>query len=105
MLDRFTVKGREKNLQALMDLGMTPAERKEILLGLSPDDYVAGPKPDDTDDTKSVWVFGKKVERRNIYIKLRVVQLKKTRGAYHATIWSFHPAEHALRYPLRGGEA
>ena len=103
MLDRMKVRDRDKNLQALIDLGITPAERREVLLSLVPEDYVAGPKPDDTDDTKEVWEFGKSVAGTEVYIKLRVVQAPGKIGAYHALVWSFHQAEFRMKYPLKGG--
>lgn len=97
----YHVKDREKNLQGLIELGMTPGERGEVLLGLTPEDYHAGPKPDDTDDTKEVWEFGKDVEDTEVYIKLRVIEDPKCKGRYLAMVWSFHPAEHRIRYPLK----
>ena len=102
-LDRWHVKSREKNRQGLIDLGITPDERREALLGLEPDNYHAGPKPDDTDDSKEIWEFGKDIGGTEVYIKLRVVQDPKHKTAYRAMVWSFHPAEHSMRYPLRGG--
>jgi hypothetical protein len=103
MLDRMEVRDRDKNRQALIDLGITPAERREALLSLVPEDYVAGPKPDDSDDTKEVWEFGKSVAGAEVYIKLRVVQAPGKRGVYHALVWSFHPAEFRMKHPLKGG--
>ncbi|MFC1761194.1 toxin [Planctomycetota bacterium] len=102
MLDKWYMKDRQKNLQGLIDLNITPADRKEILLGLTPEDYHAGPKPDDTDNTKEVWEFGKVVTGTEVYIKLRVVEDPKTGVKYHAMVWSFHPAEYKISYPFRG---
>ena len=103
MLELWRVKGRDKNRQGLIDLGITVTERKEVLLSLTPDDYHAGPKPDDTDDTKEVWEFGKEIEDTEVYIKLRVVKDPKRKTVYRALVWSFHPAEFKMKYPLRGG--
>ena len=102
-LDRFSVKDRQKNRQALIALAMAPAERRDALLGLQPDDYVAGPKPDDTDDTREVWEFGRTIGTTEVYIKVRVVQDPKKKNVHHAVVWSFHPAEFRMKYPLRGG--
>jgi len=102
-LGRYSVKIRKKNEQALVDLDITPSERRKILMRLQPSDYHAGPKPDDTDDTKQVWEFGKTVQGKEVYIKLQVVDDPKIRKAHHAVLWSFHPAEFRLKYPLRGG--
>jgi len=103
MLDRLHVMNRSKNRQSLLDLGISAQQRRDVLLGLVPEDYVAGPEPDRSDGAKEVWKFGKDVEGESVYIKLRVVEDPKKRGVYHATIWSFHPAEFPMKHPLRGG--
>ncbi len=100
MLDLFYVKDRETNLQGLLDLGMNTTERKEVLLGLEPEDYVKGPEPDDTDSDKDVWFFGKEYNNKEIYIKMRVAQDHSNKELYRAMIWSFHSAKHKLNYPL-----
>ena len=103
MLERFTVMDRPKNRQALIDLGLRPRERREELLALVPEDYVGGPEPDDTDDTKEVWEFGKNVGGTDVYIKFRIVEDPRNKKLHWATIWSFHRAEHPMKYPLKGG--
>jgi hypothetical protein len=103
MLGHFRVRDRPKNRQGLVDLQATPAERLEVLLGLTPEDYVEGPKPDDTDPGKDVWVFGKTVRGTETYIKLRVAKDPRKQTVHRAFLWSFHPAEHPMRYRLRGG--
>ena len=103
MLGMLHIRDREKNRQGLIDLGITTDERTETLLGLEPADYVSGPLPDDTDDTKEVWLFGRKMLGKEVYIKLRVVEGPRKQDAGRAMVWSFHPAEHKMKYPLRGG--
>ena len=105
MLDRVSVKPRNKNRRGLVDLGITPDQRRETLMELLPEDYVDGPKPDDTDSLhKEVWEFGKHVRGQPTYIKLRVVQAPGKQGIYYGLIWSFHPAEYPLKHPLRRSE-
>ena len=103
MAGRLTVRGREKNRQGLIDLDLNAAERRAILMGLEPEDYVGGPKPDDSDDTKEVWEFGKDIGGTDIYIKVRVSPDPNKKNVHHALVWSFHPAEFPLKYPLKGG--
>ena len=103
MLARWNVMAREKNRQALLDLGIDCEERRETLLGLEPEDYLAGPKPDLSDRTREVWEFGTVVGGTDVYIKLRVMEDPREKKAHRALVWSFHPAERPLRYPLRGG--
>ena len=65
-------KYREKNLQSIADLGITMDDVKTVIAGLSPDNYKAGPKLDDTDPNKEVWEFGTDVGGTEVYIKLRL---------------------------------
>lgn len=89
------VTNRIKNRNALTELELTKVQREEIILSLTPEDYCEGPTPD-IQGAGNVWIFGKIEEGRSIYIKLKVT---------HAPIClSFHPAEHPLNYPLKGGK-
>ena len=103
LMDRWGIKEREKNRQGLIDLDISPDERRDVLLGLQPEDYIAGPKPDDTDSDKEVWEFGRTVNGQETYIKLRVVKPPGRQGVFHGLVWSFHPAEFPAKYPLRKG--
>lgn len=102
MLELFYVRDRPKNIQGLLDLGISVNERKEKILGLTPDNYMSGPKPDDTDARKEIWEFGTNVEGIEVYIKLQVTKDPKRQSVYYANVWSFHRAEYRIRYPLRG---
>ena len=103
-LGYFNIRHRQKNIQSLIDLEISANERTEILLGLIPADYVTGPKPDDTDSDQDIWVFGKNVEEKEVYIKLQLTQDTRNKRIFRASVWSFHPADYPMRYPLRGGE-
>jgi len=102
--DRWGFKARDRTEQDLIGLNLTRRQAAEIICSLTPDNYCRGPEPDDTDPAKEVWVFGYDHEGTEVYIKLR---LNPTRGDEmpRGTVWSFHAAEHQLRYPLRGGGA
>ena len=100
MLDLFDVVGREKNLQGLLDLGIGCTERREVLLGLEPKDYVKGPEPDEFYNDREFWFFGKEFNGKEIYIKMRIIPDPDNKKVDRAIIWSFHPAEHKLCYPL-----
>ena len=88
---------REKNRDALIELGFTNNNRKEVLLGLSASDYSAGPKKD-KDREGYIWEFGKTVNGHEIYIKLKVAEVG---GDKIAKCISFHKAEFNLSYPLK----
>ena len=104
MLERYSVMDRQKNRQALISMGLRTEERREALLSLETEDYVGGPKPDDTDGTKEVWEFGKNVHGTDVYIKFRIVEDPKNKRLHWAGIWSFHEAEYSLEYTLKGGD-
>ena len=91
--------GREKNRQAIADLRITEALAKDEILSLSAADYCAGPKPDENRQG-DIWEFGRNIGGVDVYIKLKVAVLPD--GEKIAKCISFHPAEHALRFPLRG---
>lgn len=93
----FFVVEREKNNQTLGELGITVAERRESILKLKEEDFVAGPLPDH-DGTGDVWIFGAAVERVEVYIKLKIFETRNGRQAGKCI--SFHRAEEKLTYPF-----
>ena len=87
---------RGKNKQALIDLEITPAKRKEILGELQPEDYVEGPIEDTLYHLSDLWVFGKVYDGKEIYIKISL-----GRESQSPICISFHRAEHPLQYALK----
>ena len=95
-------KERQKNRNALDALGLRHSrERAEWVHRLQPEDYTAGPDPDNENypppGDGPLWQFGLWINRVEVYIKLQL-------GAPMAppVCVSFHPVEKAhLRYPLR----
>ena len=85
---QFAVIPREKNNAFLARCGMTPAEREELVAGLTSHDYMSGPEYDrDYPKEQDIWKFKKRFGRREIYIKLKLV----TKGnGYYAKCLSFH---------------
>ena len=96
--------GRPRTDQELICLNLTRNQAFDIICLLTPDNYSSGPHPDDTDRTKDVWVFGYEHDGVEVYIKLR---LAPASGAHwpRGAVWSFHRAQHPMRYPLRRGGA
>jgi hypothetical protein len=90
---------REKNNQALADLGIMPVHRRDIILELRPENYSAGPTPDDGGSGEDVWIFGSRLDEVELYIKLLV---KAVESGFTAKCLSFHPAELPLSYPFKG---
>ena len=94
---------RDKNTAALAELGLTESNRINEILSLSVADYCGGPEKDQ-DRVGEVWIFGKQIDEREVYMKLKVATIKGSKSAEKkiAKCISFHAAEHPLRFPHRG---
>ena len=105
-LDQFNIKAqvfgirfrddRPKNKKALLQLDITQVQREVIVKSLLPQDYVEGPVIDVLNKEKEMWVFGKDVKGREVYIK---ITLGYENG--QTICISFHIAEHPLEYPFK----
>lgn len=87
---------RGKNTQTLIELELRPVERKAVLETLETKDYSAGPLPEKLYGDAQMWVFGKVVKKKEVYIKI-------TMGATGTSVVciSFHLAEYKMTYPLK----
>jgi hypothetical protein len=87
---------RGKNAQALVDLELRPIDRKAILEALEAEDYSEGPMPEILYGGADMWVFGKTVKKKEVYIKI-------TMGALGSSVIciSFHLAQYKMNYPLK----
>lgn len=87
---------RGKNAQALVDLELRPIERKAILETLETKDYSEGPLQEMLYGGANMWVFGKTIKKKEVYIKI-------TMGAMNSSVIciSFHLAQHKMQYPLK----
>ena len=87
---------RGKNRESLLKLDITPLQRELIVKNLVPRDYLEGPVIDELNKQKEMWVFGKDVKDREVYIK---ITLGYDNG--QTICISFHIAEHQLEYPFK----
>lgn len=87
---------RGKNQQTLHDLEISPAKRKEIIGSLFVEDYSQGPLDEKMRGILPLWVFGKQVKEKEVYIKVSM-GIENNR----AVCISFHIAEHPIIYPFR----
>jgi len=87
---------RTKNQQVLHDLEISPAQRKSVIENLQPEDYSEGPLEEKMHGILPMWVFGKQVKQKEIYIKVSL-GIKNT----SAVCISFHIAEHPMSYPFK----
>lgn len=87
---------RGKNKEALQQLDITPLQREFIVRNLEVQDYVEGPLIDELNKEREMWVFGKDVKGREVYIK---ITLGYQNG--QTICISFHIAEHPMNYPFK----
>jgi hypothetical protein len=83
---------RGKNVQALLDLDITPIFREKILQELVAGDYHEGPLKETLYGGADMWVFGKTIKGQEVYIKITL----GIPGAQVICI-SFHVAEHSMK--------
>jgi hypothetical protein len=83
---------RGKNVQALLDLDITPVFRERVLRGLAAADYYEGPLKETLHGGADMWVFGKTIKGQEVYIKITL----GFPGAQVICI-SFHVAEHSMK--------
>ena len=105
-LEQFNVKAqvygirfrndREKNKETLRLLEISPLQREVIVKTLQAQDYVEGPIIDVLNKEREMWVFGKDVKEREVYIK---ITLGYENG--QTICISFHIAEKPLVYPYK----
>lgn len=88
---------RAETNQTIIDLGLTEKNVVSEILGLSVADYSEGALRD-RDRPGHVWVFGREIYGREIYIKLKIAPVGATQIA---KCISFHEANYPLRYPYR----
>lgn len=87
---------RGKNTQALLDLDITKDERISLLKKITVVDYCEGPLEEKLHGGQDMWVFGKEMKGKELYIKIAL----GVKGAKVICI-SFHVAEYNLSYPLK----
>ena len=93
---KLIVKDHVKNMESLLELGLTAKQREEIILALSTLDYSDGPIKDEL-KAGQMWVFGKHIEGVEIYIKLKIAGRP---GNEYPICFSFHKSEYPLNYPF-----
>lgn len=100
--DAFTIAGLQqidsKNALCMIELGFAPADVLEVIKSLTVENYFQGPLPDEKGRPHDLWVFGKEIENRLIYIKITVF----FKGDLVSGICvSFHEAECEMDFPYK----
>lgn len=93
--DGWLLVRRPESAECIAGLGYTLADVREAILGLSVADYCAGPLHD-RDAPGNLWVFGKVIQGKEVYIKLK---LAKVGPVKRVRIVSFHFPEEPLSHP------
>ncbi len=86
----------KKNFQTLTDLELNVEDVKKELKALAVANYSEGPLPDKLYNGAPMWVFGKMVSKREIYIKITMGQPNDK-----VICISFHFPEHNMTYPYK----
>ena len=87
---------RGKNSQTLADLELMPNERKIILEKLEVNDYCKGPLEETQFRGSEMWIFGRELKGKEIYIKISL-------GVNDSSVIciSFHIAEYPMEYQFK----
>lgn len=91
---------RPENKECILQLGFKKQDIKDTILGLSVEDYCEGPCKDH-DIPGELWIFGKVIDGKLIYIKIKLASFGTLRMV---RVISFHFALHALTFPLKSLE-
>ena len=87
---------RGKNQKTLEELEIVPSYRRVVIENLTVDDYVDGPIIDKLNKLGEMWVFGKDVKGREVYIKIMINDL-----CGQTICISFHLAESPMKYAFK----
>jgi len=98
--DGWLLVKRPESVECITELGLTLGDVRDAILGLSVADYCAGPLRD-RDMPGDMWVFGKVMEGREVYIKLKLARIGPVK---RVRIVSFHFPREPLCYPYRPEE-
>lgn len=88
---------RKENMACLAELGFIFRDVRHVILRLTVSDYCKGPLQDPK-FPGDVWIFGKNMASKEIYIKLKLASFERLKIV---RVISFHPARQMLCYPYR----
>lgn len=87
---------RNKNFNSLLKLEISAIQRKAIISALCSEDFSEGPFPDTLHHISKMWIFGKKLKKQEIYIKISMGYPNSS-----TICISFHIAEKTMHYPFK----
>lgn len=86
---------RRKNVETLAELELTIIKVKDILKGLEVKDYSQGPEEDILYKNQDMWIFGKQIKGKDVYIKITLGQPNS-----EVICISFHFSERPMKLPF-----
>ncbi len=89
---------RKDYQESFVELGITISGALDELMSLSIENYCSGPEPDRDKPGTYIWEFGTTIEGREVYIKLKIVEIDAKK---YAKCISFHKARYPQCYPLK----
>lgn len=97
----FIFRLKPENKQTIIELGLTRKNIRDEISSLTIEHYSCGPLKDHH-STDEVWIFGKEINGKEIYIKLQISKYNDP-GELVRTLYcmSFHFAKHELDYPFK----
>ena len=94
--DKFVFSDRQSSVSTISWLGITTAQAKEEILGLTYYDYYRGPFPHNSPRGGEYWEFGESIQGEEIFIKLKTIAEFRI-----AICLSFHLPEEPIEYPYK----
>lgn len=89
--------GRQKNIDALLELEISATERLDHIVSLKSENYFRGPTKDTLNPGRAdYWEFGKTIKGRTVYIKISMGYTNKP-----VICISFHLAEFSIWHPFQ----
>lgn len=87
---------RRENRRTLLELEFRIPDVKRTIKELKIEDYYQGPTVDTLNKINSLWVFGKTIKGREVYIKI-------SHGEFNEPVLciSFHFSERPISYPFK----
>ncbi|UMY65316.1 MULTISPECIES: type II toxin-antitoxin system MqsR family toxin [unclassified Flavobacterium] len=91
---RILFAARKENEETILDLELSQKKVENILASLQLIDYSQGPIPNDQYGNMPMWVFGKNIKGKEVYIKITCAN----NGPFCI---SFHYSRFRMKYPFK----
>lgn len=93
----FYIDDKPENIETLSSLDITGKDRDEYILNLQVEDYYQGPDTNHIPNQGDVWMFGKTIKGKEVYIKIFINTLMNQSNI----CISFHIAKSKIYYPFK----